>query len=99
MAGFGQTCKETQFGARNGKPGEWYTYTLLGEQEHCFGRYRNMDEHDSVVYFDQAPVETYDDTGSKWIIKDGEIGIPLHMFKTFFHSTLEQAEKAVSLRN
>jgi hypothetical protein len=99
MAGFGESEREAQFGARNAKPGEWYTYALLGEPGHCFGRYRNMDEHDSVVYFDRAPVEMYDETGSRWVIKDGEIGLPLHQFKTFFPSTIDQAERAVSLRN
>ncbi|MEM2915963.1 MAG: hypothetical protein QXT19_01200 [Candidatus Woesearchaeota archaeon] len=65
MTGFGKPQKEEErFSARYGKPGEWYMYTLIGETEHHYGRYKTTDQND-FVYFDQAPYMMLDDTGAR----------------------------------
>ncbi len=96
---FGKSLKETNLGPRDGKKGEWYNYTLLEDQQQRFGRYKKIDEHDPIVYFDSAPTETYDETGSRWVIKDGEIGVPLQQINTFFRSTIEEVENYVKICN
>ncbi|MEM4247429.1 MAG: hypothetical protein QXR48_03250 [Candidatus Woesearchaeota archaeon] len=98
MTGFGKPQNEERFGARYGKPGEWYMYTLIGETEHHYGRYKTTDQND-FVYFDQAPYMMLDDTGARYIIKDGEIGIQLQQFKTFFPTTIKEVEQYLETCN
>ena len=98
MTGFGKT-EEPPFGTKTAKQGEWYYYSLYGDRTAYFGRFRNRDRDEAVIYFDRAPVHIFDDKGALWVIKDGEVGIQLPHLREFFPAKQEDVERFVETMN
>jgi hypothetical protein len=96
--GFGKG-EEPEFGTKTAKPGEWYGYSLYSDQTVHFGRFRNRDKDDPVLYFDIAPAQTWDSKGELWVIKEGEISVPLSHLKTFFPATIDAANMSINEMN
>ncbi len=95
MTGFGKSQKE-EFGVRTAKPGLWYNYGTYGGSR-FFGRFAKLD--DLFIYFNKGPCEHIDETGSQWILTDGEIAVPLQSLTSFFPTSEENTKNYINARN
>lgn len=94
MVGFG-TSKDDEFGVKNAQPGEWYSYGLYdGSYRH--GRFAKFDD---LVYFNQGIAEVHNETGSEWVLKEGEIAVPPQSLTTFYRSGIDEVKHVLAIRN